>query len=563
MSTKWVEISFPFNREAINAIKTLPTRKWSFEKKCWLVPEDLVFQAANLLRPIFPAIANELESQYQDEKQILIRQIHTYPPSTKEIIKYIATIKKRLRLPPGLKLFPFQEISVAFLELTNGNTLLGDDMGLGKGVVFLAWLSMHPDYRPVIAFVPGKLRTNWEREINKWLPGEDIQLINGKSANVVPGQTFYVLSYELAPIYQYALKQLKAKVVVLDECIKIANRKAARTVATIAVAKRIPHRTAISGSASLRNRPKEIFTTLNLLRPQMFGNWFNFAKQYCNAQKTTWGWDFSGSSNEDELRALLRPIMIRRTKQEVLPDLPEKRKEPIYLDVADTLTSAYTQKEREFTNAVKSAMGNRKRKMDYKDYLFQFPSSTVSYAEFVMGEEITSNLQTRNLFNGMRQLIGLAKAAQVFDIAVDFLNAGEKLVIFAHHKKVLDLIEGDFQKGGYNTLRIDGRSTDKAITRAVDYFQEDANYPICLESSLAGGLGLTLTASSNAIVVERQWSPEDERQAEDRLHRIGQKGGVVIWYLVAQNTIDDQLDAIVERKRLGLDKILRPKKENG
>ena len=573
-----MEIKFPeFNQGAVTAIKKLPTRQFvpaGDGGPYWIIPNDLAPQAAKLLAPFFPDLAAEIEEGFAEETEVvdllidIQRAGNIEDLSSDEAAALVADTVARLNLPEGESLYSFQEIGVAFAELTKGQVLLGDEMGLGKGVMTLAWLSLHPEYRPVIAFVPGKLRSNWEKETNKWLPGETVQVIRSGKDTVSTEASIIILSYELAAKHKLELLDLKPSVVILDEVTKISNKKATRTRVTLAIARNAPHRIALSGTP-VRNRPAEFFNILNLLKPDTFPKFFSFALKYCAAREDEFGWNFSGSSNEEELAEAVRPIMIRRLKNNVLKDLPPKRRLPIVVDLSPEIDRLYKDADAELKEALRAfrtyqrETKTRDLGLEYQQYLSSFvpespgeePSSyrtfawDVAYAE--LGQDRMIAIAKLNL---MRQIVGLGKAELVYDIAEDFLNAGEKLVIYGHHRRVLDTIESSFAKAGVRTVRVDGTSKDSDVAEAVELFQNEPDVTVFIGSTLAAGQGLTLTAASNVLIVERQWTPADEVQAEDRLHRIGQSESVTAWYLVVKDTVDDKMNLIVEgkRKKIGL-----------
>ena len=151
--------------------------------------------------------------------------------------------------------------------------------------------------------------------------------------------------------------------------------------------------------------------------------------------------------------------------------------------------------------------------------------------------------------NYLRQVVGMAKAEQTLEIVRPTLEAGEKIVIFGHHKAVLDKLEEDLTKAGFKNVRIDGQVTGNKRQKLIDEFQNDPDCKVMVASILAMGMGVNLVSASSVFIVERQWTPAVEEQGEDRLWRIGQEKEVTVWYLVTADTVDDKMNHLIERKR--------------
>ena len=161
----------------------------------------------------------------------------------------------------------------------------------------------------------------------------------------------------------------------------------------------------------------------------------------------------------------------------------------------------------------------------------------------------------------LRQVVGMAKAEQTLEIVRPTLEKGEKIVIFGHHKAVLDKLEEDITKAGYGNVRIDGQVTGKKRQNLIDEFQNNPDCKVMVASILAMGMGVNLVSASSVFIVERQWTPAYEEQGEDRLWRIGQEKEVTAWYLVTADTVDDKMNQLIEHKRAMVHKILDGKSQ--
>ena len=521
-------IQFPYNAEAVEAIKELPARKWNPAERGGEIPDFLASAAAVKLEPFYPDIADALRSHVASVTVEARRDISNAQSgeevSDRNAQRILEKIKKELKLP--LKLFPYQEVGVAFIELSKGKALIGDDMGLGKTAQSLAWLALHKEKRPVIVICPASIKVNWSREINKWIPNSSIQSIDSGKDVIEPGKEFYIVNYDLLRKHEQGLLDIGASVVILDEATYVKERKSQRTKATLKIAKSSPHVLALSGTPIL-NKPIEFFNILNLIAPKVFKSQWQFGHQFCGMEHNGYGFSYSGATNTELLNFLLKSIMIRRDKREVLKDLPPKRREFKYIGIPNKIIRMHEAAEMDLSNAV-------------RDYRIRGLSSE---------ERSEKRMLAITALNYLRQVVGMAKAEQTLEIVRPTLEAGEKIVIFGHHKAVLDKLEEDLTKAGFKNVRIDGQVTGNKRQKLIDEFQNDPDCKVMVASILAMGMGVNLVSASSVFIVERQWTPAVEEQGEDRLWRIGQEKEVTVWYLVTADTVDDKMNHLIERKR--------------
>lgn len=283
-----------------------------------------------------------------------------------------------------------------------------------------------------------------------------------------------------------------------------------------------PHLIALTGTPVL-NRPAEIFPLLRAVRPDEYQNFFAFAKRYCDAHPGSFGWDFSGCSNVEELRGKLQDVMVRREKANVLKDLPAKRRVTIEVELSNA---------KDYRAAARRERDNLEDAFDKRD----------AGAALVV-------------LNRLRRMAGWGKVEAAQEWVENFLLGGGQLIVFAHHKDVLDALRGELAKASVPTVRVDGDVPVKERQAAVDAFQA-GQARVFLGTPGAAGVGLTLTAASDVLFVEREWTPAVEEQAEDRAHRIGQEESVTAWYLTASDSIDAKFAQLVEKKRAVIGAVL-------
>jgi len=430
---------------------------------------------------------------------------------------------------PGLlrEPFKFQKQGVSFLNLKNGRALIADDMGLGKSIQSISYLHLHPEIRPALIICPASVKYNWEKEFKITTGDKSIHIINGKKTYDLPKKDIYIINYDILNAWLKELKKVKLKAVVADEVHMIKNSKAIRTKAVKNVCKKIDHVIGLSGTP-IENRPIEIFNMLQILDPETFKSKTQYGKKFCDLKFDGFSWNYNGSSNHEELHDLLtNTIMLRRKKEEVLTDLPDKIKTLLPLELNNM--KEYSRAETDFIEWVRETKG----------------SKAASKAQ---------NAQTLSRIEALKQVAVNGKLKQCIQWIDDFLEGSdEKLVVFATHKHVINEL---MKRYGHKAVKIDGSVQANKRQQIVDTFQNDSNIKIFVGNIKAAGVGITLTAASNVVFLELGWTPSLHSQAADRCHRIGQKNAVNVWYLIAKNTIEEDIMHLLQEKEKVINKIL-------
>ena len=446
--------------------------------------------------------------------------------------------KIEVPVPEGLEYLPYQRAAIAY-ALGRPSTLIADEMGLGKTIEALGVINADPAIRSVLIVCPASLKLNWQRECERWLARPLRSAVAGKS---FPEQAEVVIvNYEILAKWEKKLRR-RWDVLVADECHYVKNPEAKRTKRLFAL--RAKRRLFLTGTPIL-NRPIELHPIVGHLSPDEFGHFWTFAKRYCKPQRNRFGWDFSGSSNLDELHQRLRSTnMIRRTKADVLPHLPPKRRQVI--ELSSEHLKRLIEREAQAWEAHSQTLAElRSRGRE---------AATRSDAV----EEELADLQERvNAAFGelakLRRETALAKVPLVVDHVKNSIEASGKLVLFAHHRDVIAQIAESF---GDAAVTLTGGDRVEARQAAVDRFQEDPACHLFIGSITAAGLGLTLTASSHVVFAELDWVPAHLTQAEDRTHRIGQKDSVLVQHLVLQDSLDARMVRTLIKKQKVVDKVV-------
>ena len=437
--------------------------------------------------------------------------------------------------PPGRAYLPFQRAAIAF-GLMRSSVLFADEMGLGKTIEALGVINADPQAQRVLIVCPASLKLNWARECERWLVERGPIGIAGKT---FPDEAAVVIiNYDILGKWKKELRR-PWDVLVADECHYVKNKSAKRSKNLYAVQAR--RRLFLTGTPIL-NRPVELWPIVSALDPEEFSDFWAFAKLYCKPTKNRFGWEFKGATNLDELHDRLRgTIMVRRTKAQVLPDLPPKVRQVIEL-ASDHVASLVAveagawEEHRRRLNELRS-MSRREDEPDDSELEALRASVNASFGELAK----------------LRQATALAKVPLVVEHLKSVLEETAKVVVFAHHRSVISELAEHF---GDVAVTLTGGDAVESRQAAVDRFQEDPECRLFFGSITAAGFGLTLTASSHVVFAELDWVPAHLTQAEDRTHRLGQKDSVLVQHLVLQDSLDARMVGTLLKKQRVIDQVV-------
>lgn len=518
-----IKVTFSFNNEDLTRVRSIANRQYNPEGKYWIIP--LTMENMKQLREwgfVFqPDLLDYVKKQEQKQQQVIHQDLCI----------------------PGLKgaLRDFQKVCVAFCDQRDGNVLNADDMGLGKTIETLAWLQLHPELRPAIIVCPASAKLNWAREANKWMKSPKVQMLSGRTPEIIFHDTaeIVIVNYTILPNsyepYVDAqgrkkkreiprtgwvdyLINFQPKVLILDEAQAIKNNTANQTLAVKKLAKSTPKCIALTGTP-IDNRPMDIYNIWSIVDPASCPTYWHFAMTYCGAKNNGFGWDFSGFSNLPQLHERMKHFMIRRMKRDVMTELPEKTRTVVPMELDNF---------REYKAA--------------EDDFIKFIHQTKGKA----AAEKASHAEQLAKISALKQLAIKGKMKQVFDWIEDYLDSGNKLVVFAYHAFIIDMLMNKFKD---IAVKLDGSTPEKKRMESVDAFQTNPKVRLFVGNIIAAGTVITLTAASDTATIELMWGPGKHDQAEDRTCRIGQKNAVTAYYLLAAGTIEERIARIIDEKR--------------
>lgn len=415
------------------------------------------------------------------------------------------------------QLTEFQKEGVAFLN-NNAPTLLADDMGLGKTVEALAWIAAQERF-PGIIIVPTSVQAQWRKQIMKFmqpqpLPNEialfpdeskSVHIIKGLTPYPLPEANFYIIHYGLLRGWKQELPQYKFEFAVFDEIQELRHPGTEKYSAASLLAESAVNAIGLSGTP-IYNNGGEIYYIMNILQNQCLGDWGSFTREWC------YGYGEMTVTDPELLGGHLRRegLMLRRTKDQVLSELPAKRRIVQEIDSDD----------KTFTKEMKSVFELIER---YDTIIDHFERGRTK----------------REIGEKMRQATGIAKAPYVAAFVRMLLEAGEAVVLYGYHHGVYEIWMDELKS--FNPVRVTGleKGNQKEESKAK-FIKGETNLIIISLRAAAGIDGLQERANIN-VFGELDWSPGIHSQCEDRTHRMGQKDSVISYYLVTSNGSDEQM----------------------
>lgn len=552
-NTDWfdakVEILFGEQKVTIDEVKKALVNKQQFvqltDGTLGILPEEWVKKYSLLFRVGDGKAGNMKLSKYhysiieelylqRDEQELFFQLEEKY-----ERLKENHHIKP-IPAPAHLKsiLRPYQESGfqwLNYLREVQWGGILADDMGLGKTIQalsFLHHLKAEKGSLKALVVCPTTLMFNWQNEIKKFTPSISFYIHHGalrvKERITDSKVEVIITTYGTlrSDIKQFV--ELNFDYVVLDESQAIKNPSSKVTKAASLL--KATSRLCLSGTP-LQNNTFDIFAQMNFLNPGMLGS-MEFFKQEFSIPIDKFG----DKEQKDHLRKLLYPFILRRTKEQVAKDLPEKQEMVLFCEMGNEqrkIYEAYRNDYRDKILGVVESVGIQKSQLTILQGLMKlrqicdspaiikeeerYPNVSVKLEE--LGREITENI------------------------------SNHKALVFSQFLGMLALIREKLQELGVNYEYFDGSSTVNERERAIQRFQNDENCRVFLISLKAGGVGLNLTAADYVYIVDPWWNPAVEQQAIDRTHRIGQTKNIFAYRMICTDTVEDKILKLQERKR--------------
>jgi SWI/SNF-related matrix-associated actin-dependent regulator 1 of chromatin subfamily A len=428
---------------------------------------------------------------------------------------------------------------------------------LGKTIQAIGVINAVPEISDVLIVATKTLLTNWRNELRKWLTRP--MSVGIATAKRWPDTQIILVNYDILFKLKGELDSKPWDLLVCDECHYLKNLKAQRTRAVFGDSRKRSYTPAVMAERTLMltgtpilNKPVELWPVIHALAPETFPSYWEYTRRYCGAFQSKWGWDVSGATNLDELQEKLRTsCMVRRLKKDVLKELPAKIRQIVELS-ADGNTKAL-KAEAKAKKAIEARLALLTADLEAarSEEEYRAAVKKMKQTHFGLFEELSA----------VRRETAVSKIPQVLEYLYDAVEASGKVVVFAHHHDVIDGIAAGLASRGIKAVTITGRTKDRQTP--VDVFQTDPTVKVFIGGIRAAGVGITLTAASHVIFAELDWTPGWVTQAEDRCHRIGATGCVLVQHLVLEQSIDAHVVRLLVEKQEVAEKALDLKPEEG
>jgi len=520
-----IRVAFRYNPEYVKRVKIIPYRKYDPETKTWLIPKP---QWRNFVK-IFRDVAIQIPKEQTEEFSLLDRP-EDFPP--------ISQVK-------GFKgtLYPFQTRGVGFL-VARKRCLLADPMGLGKTIMAVAAaleLRNRGQIKRCLVFCPKTIIMQWLEEYYRFTGDGAVAVIGNKKQRRLICETFShkffgVTNYETVLRDAELLASTQPDLVILDEAQRIKNYRA-KTTKQIKKHFSPEYRWALTGTP-LENKLQELHSIMDWVDPGILGPWWSFRDKHLivkerrvirrgrRGREVRRFRQVVGYRNLRELHEQLRGWMLRRTKSEVLADLPPVTVNNYYIQL--------NREERAVYNLIRSRLEEyyllyKRRRGSSRDVLAQlvFLRECCDHLALVSDKEDSSKLdELTNILEDLYQ---------------------EKVVVFTEFERFLQKMADRLQEHRVEHVKLYGAMNQQQRVASINTFNSDPDCRVFL-STEAGGLGVNLQAASILINVDLHWNPARLQQRIGRLHRIGQKNTVTCINLVAEDTIEERVLKVIRDK---------------
>jgi SWI/SNF-related matrix-associated actin-dependent regulator 1 of chromatin subfamily A len=479
-------VTMAYNPEALPILRGAPGARWIADQKVWH------WSVSDTDLPRTLECADRLRLEVAPELHARLAAGTTETRAASDRIEAAEALT-------AMRLYPFQRVGVDHLA-RHSRALLADDMGLGKTVQVCVAL----DNQGAVVVCPASLLRVWEGELRRWRPDLTPVILRGRKALRAPlAGEVVIVSYETAATSE----SVDTPTLVVDEAHACKSYKAKRSKAILALVKCAKRAWFLTGTPLL-GRPQDLYGVLESLDStrEVFGSWRRFVELMGGAKDHWGGWTWGEPRSDVPER--LRRVMLRRTKSEVLPDLPSKIRSYRYCETAREAQAELADFDRDWGESI------RKGRLP--------PFSEIARCRAVLAESRISDMMT---------------------VVEEYSETETPLLVFSAHRAPVDALSS---REGWSVITGDTSLDERA--QIVEQFQAGKLQGVALTIQ-AGGLGLTLTRASHVLFVDRHWTPALNLQAEDRVCRIGQRAqSIQVTVLVDDSPIERRVSELLEEK---------------
>lgn len=451
-------------------------------------------------------------------------------------------------------LYEFQRAGVRFLVRAS-RALLGDDMGLGKTAQAL--IACEISSKRILVICPNTLKGHWETEIGKWAPGAYVSVLRGsrkKKKETIEGCPEYgFLVANIETVRGDLINDLytaRWDTIIVDEAHSIKNRRSLQTLGVRRLAARAERVYLLTGTP-IMNRVDELWSPLHILYPKQYPSFWTFVRRHTvvyrkeiivyskqkmrRIAKSIWVID-GKPTRPEELRAEIAPVFLRREKEEVFPDMPPKIYQKVWLDMEGEQLRIYRDIER-------TAMA-------------EIDDDTT-----VITAGILAQLTRCKQVAVSPGLIGGSPEGVKIDALMDILHGtSQKVLVFSQFAEAIKLVAERLEAENIGHVVFIGETKEKDRDGIIKHFQTAPEARVFLTTTQAGGAGITLTAASLVVFLDKHWTPATNEQAVDRTRPHMQTRSVQIIELLARNSVDELIESVLTGKASIIEAVINKKR---
>lgn len=399
---------------------------------------------------------------------------------------------------------------------------LADDMGLGKTLQIIALLEDESmTNKKALVVVPKTLLINWNREFDKFAPNKKVYQYHGSNRNMIEAMKNDVIitTYQTLVNDEIEIQKLNIDILIVDEAQNIKNSKGKtyKCLERISVNNKI-----LLTGTPVENNLQEYWNLMRLINKTSIS--YDKIKSHVQDNELV-----------DKVRSITSPFLLRRYKNEVLKELPQKDEQIVYC--------SFGEEQQQLYNLVLESIRNEIRR---KPDRFEMKSNSIVLNGLLYLQEICCHPRLIPREYNKNKCYSSAKLEQLEMMMEELYHSNHKIIIFSRFTKMLEIIRKSIIRKGFEYYYLDGKTKNRQ--EIVDEFEE-AEIGIFLISLKAGGVGLNLVSADTAIIYDPWWNPAIEKQAEDRIYRIGQKNNVTIYKLLVANSIEEKILLLQDKKK--------------
>ena len=404
---------------------------------------------------------------------------------------------------------------------------LADDMGLGKTVQTIAFLLSKMKEGPALVAAPASVVPNWRNELKRFSPALNVHILNTaddrqETIKKAKAGDIVITTYGLFVTEKKSLTEKKWNTVCLDEAHVIKNRETKTSSAVMQL--QAKYRIILTGTP-VQNHLGELWNLFQFINPGLLGSYDHFSRKYIVPIEQQ-----DNKERSRQLRRIIAPFMLRRTKQEVVEELPDKTEINMPVELSDDEMSVYEVIRRRAKQLLEDEKSNN--------------VSVSTLAEITkLRQAACSAKLVEKSWQGENSKIKL-----LTELVENIIEGGNTLLVFSQFTSFLALVREAFEEINIPYLYLDGSVNMRKRELLVRQFQQ-GECPVFIISLKAGGLGLNLTSANYVVHLDPWWNPAIEQQATDRAYRIGQRQNVTVYHLISQHTIEEKILRLHNTKR--------------